>query len=383
MYFGERALLNEEPRAADVVATSDVRVLTISKALFEECLGPLQDIIKADRDRRERRALLHNDKIPLEEIQLSGTINLEAGAMDIGEWVSGSAADGAGVTLRILNKTAVEAHGLSKTVECCALVARELQDAKDVGEAAVQRIQASEGICLPQFTYKDENRVYMLYKRSIAASIQDILEGEIAPPEDHILYIARCIAHSLVALHEAQAVYRSLSLDHVFIDNSGYICLADFGFSKWLAGAEQAFTICGTAEYLAPEQVKQTGYTSAVDWWALGCLIYEILHGQSPFLGQSELAIYNNITSHTLGSASIDAAVSPTLKSLIQNLLHPDPSERIAFAKSALLEEALPSESPLKAWASQKYEELRAEEYDEGGLPAFPYQGDGTWFDQF
>ena len=55
-YFGERALLNDAPRAATVTAVTGMKLLCISKALFEEVLGPLERIIDRHRKVREERA---------------------------------------------------------------------------------------------------------------------------------------------------------------------------------------------------------------------------------------------------------------------------------------------------------------------------------------
>jgi serine/threonine protein kinase len=60
-------------------------------------------------------------------------------------------------------------------------------------------------------------------------------------------------------------------------------------------------TMCGTAEYLAPEMVMLLGHRCEVDWWALGVCIYEMLHGRTPFVGETKMVedpteIYRRIT---------------------------------------------------------------------------------------
>ena len=63
----------------------------------------------------------------------------------------------------------------------------------------------------------------------------------------------------------------------------GYICLTDFGLAKILEGNEQAYSFCGTPEYLAPEILEEKGHAFPVDWWALGILTYEMIVGFPPF----------------------------------------------------------------------------------------------------
>lgn len=72
--------------------------------------------------------------------------------------------------------------------------------------------------------------------------------------------------------------------ENILIDAKGYIRIADFGLSKaGVRGKTDAKSICGTPEYLAPEVLEGKGHGKAVDYWALGALIYEMLTGVPPF----------------------------------------------------------------------------------------------------
>lgn len=94
-------------------------------------------------------------------------------------------------------------------------------------------------------------------------------------------------------LHEQQGgvAYRDLKPENLLLDGEGHIRLVDFGFAKRL-GSTETYTLCGTPEYLAPEVIHNKGHTTAVDWWALGILIYEFLTGYPPFWHQNPIEIY-------------------------------------------------------------------------------------------
>jgi serine/threonine protein kinase len=80
------------------------------------------------------------------------------------------------------------------------------------------------------------------------------------------------------------------------VEEDGYIVISDFGLSKILADPNQmSHTFCGTADYLAPEIVGGGSYDKTVDWWALGILIYEMLHGYTPFFDKNLYIMFEKI----------------------------------------------------------------------------------------
>ena len=89
---------------------------------------------------------------------------------------------------------------------------------------------------------------------------------------------------ALEFLHKNNMVYRDLKPENILLDAKGHIKLTDFGLSKILEEEDdKAYTICGTPQYLAPEILLRQGYDKMIDWWSLGCIMYEMLTGRLPF----------------------------------------------------------------------------------------------------
>merc|ERR1711990_215096 len=89
-------------------------------------------------------------------------------------------------------------------------------------------------------------------------------------------------------------------------------------------------TICGTPEYMSPEQVTGIGHGLEADLWSLGVLLHEILVGQPPFGGSSkrETELYQEISSFK-GDLSFDDSFDNDARDLIKGLLNPHPSHRL------------------------------------------------------
>jgi len=85
-------------------------------------------------------------------------------------------------------------------------------------------------------------------------------------------------------LHQHDIVYRDLKPENIVIDKDGYVKLTDFGLSKLgVSELTKTYSVCGTPEYLAPEILRKYGHNKTVDWWTLGCIIYEMIFNRPPF----------------------------------------------------------------------------------------------------
>jgi serum/glucocorticoid-regulated kinase 2 len=100
-------------------------------------------------------------------------------------------------------------------------------------------------------------------------------------PFEIILHL--CNRQFCRVLRSDDVMCRDLKPENVLIGSDGNLCLTDFGLSKEsVQDNELVHTFVGTTEYLAPEILRQRGYTKAVDWWSLGVLLC-VMHLQDCF----------------------------------------------------------------------------------------------------
>ena len=143
------------------------------------------------------------------------------------------------------------------------------------------------------------------------------------------LYVAM-VASALGFLTIRSIAHRDLKLENLLFDAQGYLKLVDFGFAKVIK--DRTFTFCGTPDYLAPEILSGKGHTFAVDWWTLGILAYEMLHGEPPFAEHDQMATFKRISS---GQYRISSRVSKEAADLIQRLLVHNPAKRLGMLSGA------------------------------------------------
>ncbi|KAL8631926.1 hypothetical protein Q9189_002300 [Teloschistes chrysophthalmus] len=147
-------------------------------------------------------------------------------------------------------------------------------------------------------------------------------------------YIAELIL-ALQHLHRYDIVYRDLKPENILLDANGHIALCDFGLSKAnLTKNDTTNTFCGTTEYLAPEVLlDEQGYTTMVDFWSLGVLVFEMCCGWSPFYADDTQQMYKNIA---FGKVRFPKdALSTEGRNFVKGLLNRNPRHRLGAVNDA------------------------------------------------
>jgi serine/threonine protein kinase/CRP-like cAMP-binding protein len=189
----------------------------------------------------------------------------------------------------------------------------------------------------------------------------------------HALFYTANLVSALEYIHSLGIAYRDLKPENLVFEGTGYLKVIDFGLSKYIpqlnksassaeatpgsrnsgnaikakrtsifsgmmggtksAGNahEKSFTMCGTTEYLCPEAVTGRGHDKSIDLWALGCLVYELFVGRTPFRGKQNEATLSNIVnskSHLSDNRFLMAGPKDAT-SLIKGLLDANPATRL------------------------------------------------------
>ncbi|KEI42706.1 uncharacterized protein L969DRAFT_97980 [Mixia osmundae IAM 14324] len=143
--------------------------------------------------------------------------------------------------------------------------------------------------------FQTETRLYFCMPYVSGGDLMLHIQREQFSPRRAKFYACEVLM-ALEYFHSQGIVYRDLKLDNILLTLDGHVVVADYGLCKeemWYGATTGTF--CGTPEFMAPEIILDQRYGRAVDWWAFGVLIYEMLLGQSPFRGDDEDEIFDAI----------------------------------------------------------------------------------------
>ncbi|XP_063166935.1 G protein-coupled receptor kinase 5-like [Candoia aspera] len=147
---------------------------------------------------------------------------------------------------------------------------------------------------------------------------------------ERVTFYAAEICCGLEHLHREGIVYRDLKPENILLDDDGHIRISDLGLAIKIPEGDTIRGRVGTVGYMAPEVINNERYSFSPDWWGLGCLIYEMIEGQSPFRARKERVKREEVEKRVQEDhEQYSDKFSEDAKAICKLLLTKDPKQRL------------------------------------------------------
>ncbi|NWQ77641.1 KGP2 kinase, partial [Columbina picui] len=348
-YFGEKALISDDVRSANVIADEyNVECLVIDRETFNQTVGTYEELqtylegyvanlARADEKRHAKRRSFcgqSTKEVSLEMIELKEKVaQFPPSPFQNLEVVTTLGVGGFGR----VELVKVKNENMAFAMKC--IKKKHVVDTKQQ-EHIYSEKKILEQICSPFIvklyrTFKDSKYVYMLLEACLGGELWSLLRDRGSFDEVTTKFCVGCVTEAFDYLHHIGIIYRDLKPENLILDAEGYIKLVDFGFAKKIGSGQKTWTFCGTPEYVAPEVILSKGHDFSVDFWSLGILVYELLTGSPPFSGADQMTTYNLILK---GIEKLDFPKTITRRpeDLIRRLCRQNPTERLGNLRNGI-----------------------------------------------
>ncbi|XP_019428954.1 PREDICTED: serine/threonine-protein kinase ATG1c-like isoform X2 [Lupinus angustifolius] len=154
-------------------------------------------------------------------------------------------------------------------------------------------------------------------------------------PEATAKHFMQQLATGLKVLRDNNLIHRDLKPQNLLLtrnDERSVLKIADFGFARSLQPRGLAETLCGSPLYMAPEIMQLQKYDAKADLWSVGAILFQLVTGRTPFTGNNQIQLLQNIMKSTeLQFPSDNRSLCIDCKDLCQKLLRRNPVERLTF----------------------------------------------------
>ena len=170
-----------------------------------------------------------------------------------------------------------------------------------------------------------------------------LLDG---PPLEvgNALRITEAILEALSHSHHVGIIHRDIKPANVMLTQAGTVKVMDFGIARAIddttvTSLTQTATVIGTAQYLSPEQARGESVDVRSDIYSTGCVLYELLVGRTPFVGDSALSMaYQHVHEDPLPPSRVNTEVTPEMDAIVLKALAKNPDDRFPTAEAMATE---------------------------------------------
>ena len=194
---------------------------------------------------------------------------------------------------------------------------REAQSAASLNHPAIVAIYDTgedfeNGISVP----------YIVMEYADGSTLRDLLHSGRRLLPERALEITAGVLQALDYSHRNGIIHRDIKPANIMLTRAGTVKVMDFGIARAMADNGMTMTqtaaVIGTAQYLSPEQAKGETVDARSDLYSTGCLMYELLTGRPPFVGDSPVAVaYQHVREEPLPPSSYDPEVSPVIDAVV------------------------------------------------------------------
>ncbi|XP_049806715.1 cGMP-dependent protein kinase, isozyme 1-like isoform X1 [Schistocerca nitens] len=325
-YFGELALLHSIVRQATVTALHPgVECLVLERGPFIQFLGDLDDLKKSyGGPEPPRPSATAVPTIEHEDLKLSDLE--EIATLGVG---------GFGRVELVVSRTNKNLVFALKKLKKSYVVEQQQEQHAYNEKNVMLRCKDCPFISRLYRTYRDSRYVYFLMEPCLGGDVFSLLQRRHLFDEKTARFMTACVVEALDYLHTRGFIYRDLKPENLLLDSKGYIKMVDFGFAKEVGPGGKTWTFAGTPEYVAPEIILNLGHNRAVDYWALGIFMHELLTGRPPFRGSDHLKTYNMILKG-IGAVTFPKYMSKYAQNMIRHLCQHHAAERLGYQKAGI-----------------------------------------------
>ena len=177
---------------------------------------------------------------------------------------------------------------------------------------------------------------YIVMEYVEGVTLRDIVHSDGPMESQRAIEVIADACQALNFSHQHGIIHRDVKPANIMISKTGAVKVMDFGIARALSDANsvtQTSAVIGTAQYLSPEQARGEKVDARSDVYSLGCVLYEILTGEPPFVGDTPVAVaYQHVREDPIPPSTRHAGISPELDAVVLKSLAKNPDNRYQTA---------------------------------------------------
>ena len=178
---------------------------------------------------------------------------------------------------------------------------------------------------------------YIVMEYVEGSTLRDLLASGRKLVPERALEIVDGVLAALAYSHQQGIVHRDIKPANVMLTKAGEVKVMDFGIARAMddmgATMTQTSAVIGTAQYLSPEQARGQQVDARSDLYSTGCLLYELLTGRPPFVGDSPVSVaYQHVREEPVPPSQIDPDLTPAVDAVVLRALAKDREQRYQSA---------------------------------------------------